>query len=139
MRLLLDTHIFVWYAKERENLSSNVIALLEDYDNQLYVTSETLKELVTLWRTKPHIRRWWKDPIYMIRSVEDIYHVQILYLHKEHYECCARLILNEEQSHNDPSDHLIIATALCNGMPLISADTKFPFYRSQGLELIGND
>jgi hypothetical protein len=34
--------------------------------------------------------------------------------------------------------HLIIAHALCTGMPLISDDDKFPFYRGQGLELIEN-
>ena len=40
--------------------------------------------------------------------------------------------------HYDPSDHIIISHALCNGMPLISDDDKFPFYRGQGLELIEN-
>jgi len=34
--------------------------------------------------------------------------------------------------------HIFIAHALCNGMPLISDDDKFPFYREQGLELIEN-
>ena len=73
----------------------------------------------------------------MLRSVEEHY-FQILYLHQEHYERCARLTINEAQQHNDPADHLIIATALCHDLPLISADTKFPFYRSQGLQLIEN-
>lgn len=137
MRLLLDTHIYAWYVNEQDNLSRNVQALLSDYDNQLYITSETLRELITLWRTKPEFRKWWPDPVEMLRSATDEYYVQVLYIHKEHYERCVRLTLAPD--HKDPSDHLIIATALCNGMPLISADTKFPFYRSQGLELIGND
>ena len=64
--------------------------------------------------------------------------IEILYLHKEHYETYARLQTNEAQDHNDPSDHLIIAHAICNGIPLISDDDKFPFYRGQGLELIEN-
>ena len=74
----------------------------------------------------------------MIDSVGRRFNFQVLYLHKEHYEQCARLQLNELQEHYDPSDHLIIATALCQGIPLISADRKFPFYRGQGLELIEN-
>lgn len=138
MRFLIDTHIFIWYAKERDNLSRDVISLIEDYDNQVYLSSESLREFVLLWNSKPHIRKWWKTPTDMINAVERIYGIQILYLHKEHYETYARLQINEAQEHYDPSDHLIISHAICNGIPLISEDTKFPFYRGQGLELIEN-
>ena len=137
-RYLIDTHIYIWYAKERENLSRDVLAILDDYDNQICLSSESLREFVLLWNSKPHIRRWWKSPVEMIRSVEDGARFQILYLHKEHYERYARLEINEAQKHYDPSDHLIISHALCNGIPLISDDEKFPFYREQGLELIEN-
>ena len=138
MRFLIDTHIFIWYAKERDNLSRDVISLVEDYDNQVYLSSESLREFVLLRNSKPHIRKWWKTPTDMINAVERIYGIQILYLHKEHYETYARLQINEAQEHYDPSDHLIISHAICNGIPLISEDTKFPFYRGQGLELIEN-
>ena len=138
MRYLIDTHIFIWYLKERENLSRDVIAILEDYDNQIYLSAESLREFVLLWNNKPHIRRWWKTPQDMIRSVEDDTQFNILYLHKEHYEQYARLEINEAQEHYDPSDHIIISHALCNGIALISDDDKFPFYREQGLELIEN-
>ena len=138
MRYIIDTHIFVWYVNEQDNLSKDVIAILEDYENDIFVSSETLKELVVLWNKKPHFRRWWKTPLIMLRSIEDISNFNILYLCKEHYETYARLQINEMQQHNDPSDHLIISQAICNRIPLISADTKFPFYRNQGLELIEN-
>ncbi len=138
MRYLIDTHIYIWYRKERENLSPDVLAILEDYDNQICLSAESLREFVILWNNKPHIRRWWKTPQEMIRSVEEDAGFQILYLHKEHYDRYARLEINEVQKHYDPSDHLIISHALCNGIPLISDDDKFPFYRGQGLELIEN-
>jgi len=138
MRYLIDTHIFIWYSKERENLSRNVLAVIEDYDNQIYLSSESLREFVLLWNKKPHIRRWWKTPQDMIDAVERIYGIKILYLHKEHYETYARLKINELQEHFDPSDHMIISHAICNGIPLISDDDKFPFYRNQGLDLIEN-
>ena len=138
MRFLIDTHIFIWYAKERDNLSKNVFALIEDYSNQVYLCAESLREFVLLWQSKPHIRRWWKTPADMIESVEKEYNIKILYLHKEHYEQYARLQINEAQEHYDPSDHLIISQAICNGIPLISSDSKFPFYRNQGLDLIEN-
>jgi len=49
MRYLIDTHIFIWYAKEQENLSSDVLAILENWENQILVSSETIKELILLW------------------------------------------------------------------------------------------
>ena len=35
-----------------------------------------------------------------------------------------------------PSDHIIISHAITERLTLISSDTKFPFYRNQGLNLI---
>lgn len=139
MRYLIDTHIFVWYAKEQEKLSRNILAILDDYSNDICVSSESLKELVSLWNTKPHFRRWWKSAYDLIRSIEDTYGFRILYLHKEHFETYAKLQINEAQIHHDPSDHLIISHALTNDIPLISADSKFIFYCNQGLQLIGNN
>ena len=68
-------------------------------------------------------------------------HILIWYL-REPYKLTpdvyARLRINETQEHNDPSDHVIISHAITSRMPLISADTRFPWYRSQGLELVSN-
>ena len=50
----------------------------------------------------------------------------------------ARMDINEAQGHKDPSDHIIIAHAIAERMPLISSDSRFEFYRSQGLDLIFN-
>lgn len=50
----------------------------------------------------------------------------------------AALEVNELQAHKDPIDHIIIAQAISHRMTLISSDTKFPFYRKQGLDLIVN-
>ena len=36
-------------------------------------------------------------------------------------------------------DHMIIAHAITNRMPLISSDQKFKFYEKQGLELVFNE
>ena len=138
MRYLVDTHIFIWYAKEQYKLSKDVRALFEDYDNVFCVSSETLKELVLLWNNKPHIRKWWKTAKELVRSVEDEYGFSVLYLHREQYETYASLTINEAQEHYDPSDHLIISHAITNKIPLISADGKFPYYEKQGLELIFN-
>ena len=53
-------------------------------------------------------------------------------------ETLAQLEINTAQQHNDPSDHIIISQALAHKMALVSSDTKFAFYRKQGLQLIEN-
>ena len=138
MRYLIDTHIFIWSAKEKHKLSPVVRDILGDYSNDICVSSETLKELVQVWHSKPLMRQWWKTPMDAIRAVEEECYFRVLYLHKEHYETYAKLQINEAQEHHDASDHLIISHALTNRIPLISADRKFGFYRNQGLELIEN-
>ena len=91
MRYLIDTHIFIWYAKERYRLTPDVLSIIEDWENQIYVSSETMKELVLLWNKKPDIRRWWRSPLDLLRSIEDEFGIMVDYLHKEHYETYARL------------------------------------------------
>lgn len=46
MRILLDTCIVIHLALEPERLSNDVFALLYDYDNQLYTSMESVKELI---------------------------------------------------------------------------------------------
>ena len=59
-------------------------------------------------------------------------------IHEEHMLTYARLTINEAQGHYDPSDHLIIAHAITERMPLVSSDHKFDFYINQGLDYICN-
>ena len=74
----------------------------------------------------------------MVDAIEEEFFIQILPLKREHMKTYSRLTLNEAQGHKDPSDHVIIAHAITERMPLISSDTRFEFYRSQGLDLIFN-
>ena len=49
------------------------------------------------------------------------------------------LVIDPDQLSRDPSDHVIIAHAITNRMPLVSSDRKFKFYEDQGLELVFNE
>ena len=50
----------------------------------------------------------------------------------------SELEINTAQDHKDPSDHVIIAHAITEHLPLITEDDKFEFYKKQGLDLILN-
>lgn len=39
-RYLLDTNIFVYAVEDRDNLSADVIAILEDYESVFYMSAE---------------------------------------------------------------------------------------------------
>ena len=41
MRYLIDTNIFVFFVADPDRLSRDVRMLLEDYDSQLYISTET--------------------------------------------------------------------------------------------------
>ena len=138
MRYLLDTHIFVWHAKEQDSLSPEVSAIIGDYENELLLSMESVKELLVAYRTKPLFRRYWKTPISMIDSIQRQYGIRIVQPDMEVMRTLARLEINEAENHNDPSDHIIISQAITMKLPLISSDRKFPFYVKQGLDLIYN-
>lgn len=136
MRYLLDTNIFIYAALETDRLDRDVAAILEDYDNQLYISTESTKELVQLFKRKNIGNTIWKSAKMMIHDMEDNFHITILPIRKEHLLTYAGL--ETPEFHNDPSDHVIIAQAITERMPLVSSDLKFPFYRQQGLDLVLN-
>ena len=138
MRYLLDTCIFIHFATDKDLLSRDVYALLKDYDNTLYVSAETVRELVIQFNKGKLVSKFWKSADSMIASIKEDYFIDILPLKEEHMRTYANLRINTAQDHNDPSDHIIIAHAITNRIPLISDDGKFGFYRNQGLELIEN-
>jgi PIN domain nuclease of toxin-antitoxin system len=85
------------------------------------------------------VSKYWKTAEAMIDAIKDEFMVNILPLKEEQMRTYANLRLNTAQDHNDPSDHVIIAHAITNRIPLISDDRKFDFYRNQGLELVVNE
>ena len=137
-RYMLDTNIFAFYVEEEDRLSQDVYAILEDYGNKLYMSSESIKELVWIHRNKNVLRKTWKTPLEMINAIEIEYRITILPVDANVVKRMAELESNIAESHNDPSDLIIIAHSMTMKMPLISSDRKFPFYRNQGLDLITN-
>lgn len=134
----MDTCIFIHLATDRSLLSRDVIALLEDYDNTLCVSAETIRELVIQFNKGKLVSKFWKTPDSMIDSIKNDYFIDILPIREEHLRHYAKLRINMAQDHNDPSDHVIIAHAITEKMPLISDDGKFEYYRCQGLDFIFN-
>jgi PIN domain nuclease of toxin-antitoxin system len=138
MRILIDTCIFIHFVAERDLLSRDVIAMLEDYDNTICVSAETPRELIIQYNNNKLVAKLWKSARDMVDSINRDYFINILPLREEHMKTYSEMELNVAQDHRDPSDHIIIAHAITEHIPLISDDSKFEFYKKQGLDLILN-
>ena len=138
MRLLLDTNIYVYMVSDRQSLTRDVCACLEDPENLKYLSIISLQELITAFRTKKLLSNFWKNEAEMISFVLNDPSVEIDNTNVNVIRTLAALHINNVQGHKDPFDHIIIAQAISHKMTLVSSDTKFPFYRKQGLRLIEN-
>ena len=134
MRYLIDTNIFVFHAIDPQQLSRDVVEILGDYENLIYISNESLRELIVHYNNKALLRKYWKTKRDMLRSITNEFGFHILPLTPDVMYTYANMNLY----HNDPSDHVIIAQAIAMKMPLISDDNRFPEYRKEGLELIEN-
>ena len=115
MRLLLDTHILIWAAGNIGLLTSDMRQLIEDADNELLFSPASIWEIAIKhglgrsdFRTDPFVLRY--------RLVQNGY-VE-LPINSEHAIAIAGL----PQLHKDPFDRILIAQAIIEGAPLITAD-----------------
>jgi len=135
MRYLIDTNVFINIVVE-DFLSADVRAILDDYENMIYVSSESIKEFIHLIQNEKVILKKEVRSLEVFDLIENTFGLNVKYVTKEHLRTFTKL--NVVENHNDPSDRLIISQSLTEKMPLISSDTKFPRYRKHGLDLIVN-
>lgn len=138
MRYLIDTNIFVYAATSIDLLSKDVYALIGEPDTVICMSVESVRELIVAYRNKGLCSRRWKTEYEMVKSIENEFFMTILPIGKDVMETYARMDLNEAEGHKDPSDHVIIAQAMTERLPLISSDRRFVFYQRHGLDLIFN-
>ncbi|MEH1868446.1 MAG: type II toxin-antitoxin system VapC family toxin [Nostoc sp.] len=121
MKVLLDTHIFIWWDSEPEKLSPNILSLLQRTDTKLYVS------VVSLWEIQIKSQL---GKITLSQSLEDIYDSQntngisFLSVIPAHVLNLNTLPLH----HKDPFDRMLISQALVEGLTLISIDQIFKLY-----------
>lgn len=139
-RYLLDTNIFTFMAtNQHDRITADVRAILEDYDTELWMPLESVRELIVAHRAGKVISTAYRTPLDVVNAIERDFNIRIVNMDMNTMRTMARLDINTAEGHNDPSDHVIIAQAINMRLPLISSDRKFPFYQSQGLDLIYNN
>jgi PIN domain nuclease of toxin-antitoxin system len=118
MRLLLDTHIWVWSALDRERLSSRVTATLENPSNELWLSPVSLWEVLTLCQKNkltllPNPQRWIANALDSAPMREASVTYQV-----------AQETARVQLPHRDPADRFLVATARVLDLTLVTADEQ---------------
>ena len=125
MRLLLDTHTFLWFISGDPQLSSKARELISDPENEVLLSVASLWEIVIkAGLGKLKLAGSFDEVIPLQLRSNDI---EVLGIELAHLGELSRL----PQHHKDPFDRLIIAQALAEGLPLLSRDGDFKEYRVQ--------
>jgi len=116
MRLLLDTHIWLWSLVERNRLSQRVIKELGDSENELWLSPISIWELVVLYNKRritldQEVDAWLTHKLSAVplREAPVTYEV-------------ARETGRLRLAHRDPADRFLLATAKVFELTLVTAD-----------------
>jgi PIN domain nuclease of toxin-antitoxin system len=122
MRLLLDTHSLIWYVDQDHLLSAAAHAAITDPKKELLLSAATVWEIAIkvglkkLTLSLPY-RQW------MQQAIADL-GLSVLPITIDYADVQAALPWH----HRDPFDRLIIAQALTEKVPIVSADAVFDPY-----------
>ena len=122
VKLLLDTHTFLWMDAAPAKLSAMAASLIVDPDNLLFVSTASLWEI----QIKATLRKLQlRVPLQQIVSEQEQQNGLVV------LPIIAAQIYALQQLpsvHNDPFDRLIAAVANIEGATLLSADPVFRLY-----------
>jgi len=136
MRYLIDANIFLFMLWDNNRLTGVVKDILGDYGNRVYISVESVKEIIHLRQCGKFTSKKQMFTGSVVDFINNETALEIKSIKEEHIKTLERIpILND---HKDPSDRIIIAQAITEKIPLVSSDTKFPLYKKYGLELIFN-
>ena len=118
MRLLLDTHIFLWVLADSPSLKPAARELIEDAD-ACYVSAASIWEIAI----KARLGKIQADPRQLSAAIEASGFLE-LPISARHGAGVAELELH----HADPFDRLLIAQALAEPLRLLTADAQLSLY-----------
>lgn len=130
-RLLLDTHIWLWAAREPHKVNSDIYKILSNLETELFLSPISLWELATLVDKKKFNLK--EDfAVWVQRSIVDLKLSEAPLDWKVAHEM--RYIL---PNHKDPADRFLAATAIAYDLTLVTADQSL--MGIPGLKFLAND
>ena len=119
MKILLDTHILLWWMADDRRLPRPARLAIEDPANRVFVS------IASLWETaiKFSLKRVLADPE-ALREAAERDGFSLLPIEARHCSAVARL----PHHHSDPFDRLLVAQALVEPMRLLTHDSQLARY-----------
>ena len=131
MKLLLDTHIWLWMVADPSRLSGRVARALDDPESQLWLSPISIWELLML--TQKRRVQLNEDPVAWAQQT-----VEQLSLHEAPLTFEVALETSSlKLPHSDPSDRFIAASAKVFDLTLVTADKKL--LATPGIRILAND
>ena len=132
MKLLLDTHIWLWNHLEPWRVSSEVNQAIGDPANELWLSPVSIWELVTLVEKKRvSIDEDVNVNVLVQRSKEEL-----LLKEASLSWAVAEELLFTSLAHKDPADRFLVATARVYDLTLVTADERLT--NIEGLKVLAN-
>ncbi|NTW37345.1 MAG: type II toxin-antitoxin system VapC family toxin [Syntrophobacteraceae bacterium] len=122
MKILIDTHAFLWLITGDSRLSAGAREAFLEPAHQLYLSASSLWEIsIKLSLGKLKLKKGWLKIIEteMKRNL-----VLLLPIEMHHCERLTTLPFH----HRDPFDRMLIAQAAAEGMHILSSDSAFSKY-----------
>lgn len=119
MKLLLDTHVFIWVASGPERLSPAATAAVVDPDNDVFMSAVSIWE-ISIKRVLGRLR----FPLERLDALLAEMGVEVLDLTAAHGIAAGGL----PRHHDDPFHRALVAQARTEGMTLVSADQAVARY-----------
>ncbi len=122
MKILLDTHAFIWFVGGNSKLSPFARNLIEDLNNERFLSVASLWEMLI----KISMERLRIDLSFSMLFDMHIKgnRIELLHITPTHLDILSDLPFH----HKDPFDRLIIAQAQCDGLTVLSRDGAFDNY-----------
>lgn len=122
MKLLLDTHSFIFYVDRPDAFPSMARAALEDSSNDLFLSVVSPWEIQiksTLGKLQLS-----KPAAELVQAELDRAAIELLPITLHHIDALSRL----PNHHRDPFDRLLVAQAIHEGLTLVSSDQTIAKY-----------
>lgn len=131
-KYLLDTHVFLWMSSEPAKIKPETMEILKAPENEIYLSvASTWEMAIKLALGKLQITSKNSNLKTFINRALDELCLKVLPIELDH----SLEVLRLKKFHQDPFDHMLIAQALCEGMPILTSDKKLIQY---GAEVILN-
>ena len=127
MRLLLDTHSWLWWINLPARLSPQALAIIADRENQIFLSAASSWEIAIKYALGKLPLPEPPGSFVPKRLARD----QMVALAVQHVH--ALKVAELPHHHRDPFDRLLIAQAQVERMPILTADTQFQDY---GVDII---